>query len=434
MRIVLTVISGPLAGRSREFAPAPALIRVGRASRADFSLHAADRKDLAISREHCVLEVAPPVCRVRDAGANNGIRVNDRPVEWAELNSGDRIRLSKQTELRIDIAPDPDEPPPGRSTLDSWDDHYEVVPGSPCLVCTQPPPLHGVVCSACRQRRSRDPQPVPGYLLLRELGRGGMGVVWLAEEQQSNRRVAVKLIRPDLEATGEQIDRFLREARTLRDLDHANIVPFRAMGESAGLLHFVMDYVPGTDAARLVRDGGPLPIRRAVRIVLEMLDGLAYAHGLGVIHRDLKPANLLVVERPWNVRLADFGLAFHAEQSKVSRLTQVHTLGGTLSFLPPEQALGLRFATPASDQYGAAATLYHLLTGCYVHDLPRAFPAQLDRILNYPAVPIRQRKSDLPPALAEVVNRALAVEPADRYPNVRAFARALRPFARSGSA
>jgi serine/threonine-protein kinase len=273
---------------------------------------------------------------------------------------------------------------------------------------------------------------LPGYLLVRELGRGSMGVVHLALLRADDVPLAVKTISPAGELRQGALERFLREAKILRDLDHRHIVRFRDMGEVGGQLFFAMDYVPGTDVARLLKEQGALPVRPAVRLLNQLLLALAYAHGQGFVHRDIKPANLLLegLDRHKVLKVADFGLARIYQASQLSGLTLEGQMGGTVGFMPPEQITHYRDVNPAADQYSAAATLYYLLTLRHVHDLPAQMAAKLDMILKDDTVPIQERRPDLPDGLARVIHRALARKPQRRYPDVAAFRRALLPFAR----
>jgi serine/threonine-protein kinase len=269
---------------------------------------------------------------------------------------------------------------------------------------------------------------VAGYELLRELGRGGMGVVYQAKRRGDGAVVAVKTLTPAATGNPGDVERFLREARILQQLDHPHVVPFLEMGEAEdGRLFFAMEYVDGTDAARLVKEEGPLPVRRAVGLAGQLLQALDYAHAKGFVHRDIKPANLLVTTDGGrdHVKLADFGLARVFQASRLSGLTAEGDVGGTPSFMPPEQVTNYREARPPVDQYAAAATLYHLLTGQHAHDLSGPLPPRVRKLLEEDPVPIRSRRPDLPEGLAAVIHRAMARDPERRFPDVRALRRAL---------
>jgi serine/threonine-protein kinase len=257
-----------------------------------------------------------------------------------------------------------------------------------------------------------------------------MGVVSLAMRAADGLPVALKTIQPAAAGSAAQLERFLREAEILRGLSHPHVVAFRDMGEAGGVLYFAMDYVRGCDAHRLLERQGPFAVGRAVGLVCQALDGLAYAHARRFVHRDVKPSNLLVAEEGGreHVKAADFGLARIYQASHFSGLTMAGDIGGTVAFMPPEQITEYREARPPADQYSAAATLYNLLTDAYVYDFPAELKKQLRVILEEDPVPIRSRRKDVPKGLADVIHRALAREPGDRWPDVTALGQALQPF------
>jgi len=284
-----------------------------------------------------------------------------------------------------------------------------------------------VVSQLTREPPPEDRRQLADYHIERELGRGGMGVVYLARRRDEP-PVALKTILPAGASSDVAIARFLREASTLRRLDHPHIVALRDLGHADGRLYFAMDYVEGSDAAQLVKQhGGSLPIARAVDLTCQALEGLAYAHGHGFVHRDIKPHNLLVARQDGRdfVRVADFGLARLYQTSTLSGLTLQGDFGGSIGYVAPEQITHFRQAKPPADQYSAAATLYYLLTGHTPHDLQGRIEQKLLAILQDEPVPIRERRRDVPHKLAEVVHRALSREPRHRYPNANALSTAL---------
>jgi hypothetical protein len=472
MRINLTVQEGPHESRVFSFEEHDNFL-VGRSDRAHFRL---PHKDKSLSRIHFMVEVNPPQCRLTDMGSTNGTKVNGRKVATADLRDGDLIAVGK-TVLRVSVeggqehaAPVPDTlPPPSAPAVSTRlapglqtkpiarsPGSYQTISADPaprhpadrasesCRVCAAP--LSGIraasqgdpspagsppLCPACREEVRSRPQPIAGYQVVRELGRGGMGIVSLALRLADGTLVALKTIRPAVAGTRAQVERFLREASILRALDHPNIVAFRDLGEADGLLYFAMDYVAGTDAARLQKThGGPLPIGRAVELVCQFLRALDYAHAKGFVHRDIKPANVLVAQEGGRevVRLADFGLSRVYQASQLSGLTLTGDLAGTAAFMAPEQITHLREARPPVDQYAAGATLYKLLTDRPIYDLPRRLEQQVLMILQDTPVPIRSRRPDLPEGLAQVIHRSLAREPGDRFADVLEMRRALAPY------
>ncbi len=225
--------------------------------------------------------------------------------------------------------------------------------------------------------------------------------------------------------------RFFREAEDHKQLQHPTIVSFRAMGESNGMLYFVMEFVDGRDAGKLVKQEGPLSVPRAANLACQMLEGLAYAHERGFIHRDIKPENLLVADFDGQelVKIADFGLAKAYEDSQLSGLSMTGALGGTLPFMPPEQISDFRTVKPPADQYSAAATLYRLLTGKPLFEGAVRSVDWFMQILSRDPVPVQERRSDIPQGLADAIHKALAKAPDDRFADVGEFKQALLPFA-----
>jgi serine/threonine-protein kinase len=421
----LTVIEGPHQGLSFRLTGHDAFI-VGRSRHAHFRLPSKDRY---FSRVHFMVEANPPLCRLTDMGSHNGTYVNGRRVTAADLRDGDLIRAGHTT-LRVSLPPGP----PGEAATVP----PAASPSEAATVTHRPLASSGPLTTGWHNDVSTMQPPAPalpaiaGHEIVRELGRGGMGVVYLARRLADGAPVAIKTIVPAVAASATQVERFLREARILCELKHKHIVAFREMGESEGLLYFAMDYVDGTDADRLLKGHGPLPVRTATRIVCQVLSGLEYAHDRGFVHRDIKPANVLLAdeEERRTVKIADFGLARVYQASQLSGLTLQGQVGGTVAFMPPEQVTHFRDVKPAADQYAAAATLYMLLTGKYVQDFPRESALALAQILDEEPVPIRERRSDVPATLAALIHKALARDPADRYPDVAAFRAALLPFAR----
>jgi serine/threonine-protein kinase len=376
---------------------------VGRSRRAHFQLSGQDRY---FSRVHFMVEMNPPRCRLMDMDSRNGTRVNGTRVETADLKDGDQIRA-------------------GRTVL-----HVRIEKSAACLPMThidEPP-----AAERSAEPDSSQPPSIPGYEILDQLGKGGMGVVYQARRQADGTLVALKTITPTVKGTRREIDYFLREAQILCELDHPNIVAFHEMGEAGGRLYFVMEYVRGTDAERLLKEQGPLPVGRAVRLVCQLLQALEYAHAKGFVHRDIKPANVLLEQAGGRetVKLADFGLARVYQASRLSGLTMIGDVGGTVAFMAPEQITNFRDAQPAADQYSAAATLYKLLTGRDVYDLPRAVQKALLVIMEEDPVPVRSHRPEVPDGLAEALHRALAKDAPDRFPGVKELHRALARYAR----
>jgi serine/threonine-protein kinase len=188
--------------------------------------------------------------------------------------------------------------------------------------------------------------------------------------------------------------------------------------------------VAGQDAEQLVNARGPLPVPAAVGMACQMLKALEYAHAQQYVHRDVKPANLLVSREKGHdvVRLADFGLARVYQDSVLSGLTLTGDVGGSAGYMAPEQIHNFREVLPAADQYSAAATLYFLLTGQHIYNLPRERHRQVALVLNEEPIPIRERRAELPAALAAIIHQGLARDPASRFADIATLRKALAPF------
>ncbi|MGH2628409.1 MAG: serine/threonine-protein kinase, partial [Anaerolineales bacterium] len=258
------------------------------------------------------------------------------------------------------------------------------------------------------------------YRLVREAGQGGMATVYLAEDLKHERRVAVKVLRPEL-AAALGPERFLREIQIAAVLAHPHILPLHDSGEAAGFLFYVMPYVEGeTLRERLVRQR-QLPIGEAIRIVQEVADGLGYAHTLGVVHRDIKPENILFMGG--HAVVADFGVATAVGVAGGARLTESRFSVGTPVYMSPEQAMGEDNVDGRSDTYSLGCMLYEMLTGepPFGASSPQAV---LAKKLSAPVPRLSILRETVSPALEEAVGRALARIPADRFGTAAEFASA----------
>ena len=265
------------------------------------------------------------------------------------------------------------------------------------------------------------------YTLERRLGAGGMSTVFLARDAVLERQVAVKLLAEHLSDDDDFVERFRREALAAARLQHPNIVQVFDSGEDEpSARHFiVMEYVNGPSTADLLRQQRQLGIEQTVEIVRGACHGLDYAHRAGVVHRDVKPGNLLVSDESGIVKLADFGIAKAAEQT---RMTQVGAVLGTAAYLSPEQATGEE-AEPPSDIYSLGVCAYQFLTGRLPHEYSSltelALKQQRDAV-----VPVTEYRPDVPEALDRAVRVALERDPAERYASALDMAAALDAGAR----
>jgi eukaryotic-like serine/threonine-protein kinase len=258
------------------------------------------------------------------------------------------------------------------------------------------------------------------YSLERELGRGGMGVVYLAREVRLDRLVAIKLLPPELADRPELRDRFLREARTAARLSHPYIVPIHAVDEIDGFVFIVMAYVDGGTLAQRVASRGPLPAGDVTRIMREVAWALAYAHAQGVIHRDIKPANILLEQGTGRAMVADFGIARVAD---VSGDTVAGMVVGTPEYMSPEQATAEEL-DGRSDLYSLGVVAYYALTGQLPFTAPSA-QAVLAQHLTKAPTPSASVARGAPRALTQAIDRCLEKNAAARFDNGEALADAL---------
>ena len=264
------------------------------------------------------------------------------------------------------------------------------------------------------------------YSLDRELGRGGMGIVYLAREVSLDRLVAIKVLPPALAARPGIRERFLREARTAAKLSHPNVVPIFRVGEAGPYVYFAMGYVDGETVGERLRSRGPFPAAEASRILREAAWALAYAHAQGVVHRDVKPDNILLERTSGRALLTDFGIAHVAETSS---LTDEQHVMGTAHFMSPEQAAGEPL-DGRSDLYGLGIVGYLMLTGRLPFDAPTV-PAVLAKHLTETAPPLVAPSGGVPAPLARVVERCLAKAPEGRFATGEALADALAEATRA---
>jgi len=258
------------------------------------------------------------------------------------------------------------------------------------------------------------------YRIERELGRGGMATVFLAQDLKHDRPVALKVLDPHLaQALGP--DRFLREIRLGARLQHPHILSVHDSGDADGQLWFTMPYVEGETLGGRLRRQKQLPVEEALRVTREVADALHYAHQHGVIHRDIKPDNILLDDS--HALVADFGIARALTPDAEERLTTSGFTVGTPDYMSPEQAAGDRDLDPRTDVYSLACVLFEMLTGEPPYTGPNP-QAVLAKRLSEP-VPHLRTGRDVPPALERAVTRALARSPADRFPTAAAFADAL---------
>lgn len=447
-RVKLEVNSGAAKGKEFTFEEHDTLL-VGRMDDCHIQLPASDH---TISRRHCILEVNPPDVRVRDLGSKNGTFVNGKEIGRRDPDEGPE-EGAKRAYPQIDLC-DGDEIKAGdtilRVSVDMPTRHIEQIFCKQCgknVIDEVGQVREGdYMCNACREGFQDDPHAVVADLIeqakqarrmlqkerqpendvllneyeqIRLLGKGGMGAVYLVKHRDTGHFAALKVMLSQVAVDEDARQRFLLEARVNAELKHPNIVEFLGQGSKGSAFYFLLEFCEGGSVADLMaKRGGRLSVVEAAPLMLQVLEGLAFAHEQKFIHRDLKPHNLLLTGKDglWTAKLADMGLAKSFERSGFSGHTTTGTFAGSYPFMPREQVANFKRVQPVSDVWAIGATFYNMLTGQF----PRNFPKgedPLEVILDDVIVPIQERNKDISPGIQQVINRAIANQLTDRYQN-----------------
>jgi len=445
-KVTLTITGGNLKGQEFTFDTRTTCI-IGRAKDC-YPKIPDDEKHRTISRYHCLLDINPPDIRVRDFGSKNGTFVNGKkigqreahqtPEEAAQiqfpeydLQGGDEFTLS-DTSFRVAVALDP-----------------EIVktlqhPTPPVIPSNQANLWEMLQAFLLKAVANESHIGVLGdYVLLKELGRGGFSLVYLARHKRTNEQVALKVMLPKVAANQRAVNWFLREVENMKVLKHPNVVGLKEFGYADETFFFTMEYCDGGSVVDLMEKRGfsTLPIGEAVAIILQVLDGLTYTHnaeipnvrladgsfakGRGLIHRDLKPGNIFLanVGGKQVAQIGDYGLSKAFDQAGLSGQTMTGNVVGTPYFMPRQQVVDYKYAQPDVDVWAAAACLYVMITGYSPRNLQDQDPFLA--VLQNDAVPVRDRTSAIPPPLATVIDRALIDNPDIYYKSAAEFKQAL---------
>lgn len=471
MKMCLEVIDGPEKGRRFEFDHADSFL-VGRSPRAHFVLD--PRADRKISRTHCLLDFRPPRCLLQDLESRNGTFVNGVPIRRHELQEGDEIRVGR-TILRYHIDKTMEFEQVGDSPLgvEAMVTQAAIpqtirIPNSAaaaearehfCHRCSKEIGARAnrdgladqlnesmYLCMSCARKEFLGAvagKKIGDYRVLRELGRGGMGIVYKTLHEPTCRLAAVKTILPDAARDEKALKMFDREMAVQSMLVHPNLVRIVERGHHENSYFFASEYLAGGDASHLVTETfrGGLPVHIALRIVLDILKGLEELHTHGFVHRDLKPGNFLL-SRPlsvedWRAKITDYGLAksFEDAGNSLFDFTRMGEIAGSMMFMPPEQILNYRFVKPSADVYAVAASLYYLLTGKYTVDFSPSAAGKDERvrnpveiILDDPPIPVLKRRPELDPKLAALIDRSVLKDVRQRFGSALEFRTALEAF------
>lgn len=397
-----------------------------------------------LSRHHCELKIESPRVWVRDLGSKNGTYVGSQRVEASPegrpVAGGDRILLGDvviEVQVRVKFS--------CTSCKQVWE---EKIAGSAvpvhtarvCLDCSQVAFRESLGDQGPQDAKTDGPPTIPGYQVERELGRGAMGVVYLAKK--GDLPIALKVIRPENAGDARQRELFVREATLARQLKHPNIVEMYDAGEHAGALWMATEFCSGgnLEAYQEELPGRKVPIPQAVGFIIQALRGLEFAHGAefdgfvvegqakqakGLVHRDFKPQNLLLGGPNGDVvKIADYGLAKAYELASYSGLTRTGDVGGTPFFMSRWQCQNYKYAGPEVDVWSAAASLYWMITGLP----PREFDnpsTWMNTVMRSMPTKIRVRNSDVNDKLARVIDSALFDMAEPSFDSAREFREAL---------
>lgn len=455
-KIILSVTRGAQQGQQYSFADRNTCL-IGRHDECGIQLPN-DEAHKTVSRYHALLDINPPMVRIRDFGSLNGTFVNGQKIgqrqkgtsaeEGAQQNfpeydlkNGDEIRVGDSA-WRVKIVADkPQQPKPQ---------------AKPVAVATPAPraatPRQREVSELVKQileEAQQKPQVLKGgqgsmrdYKIVRELGKGGMGAVYLARHRKTGQTVALKVMLPRVAVEPHARELFLREVENTRVLRHPNLVQLLDYSTSGQEFFFTLEFCDGGSVSDFMEERrDTFSVGEALDIILQVLDGLEFAHTVpftvplpdgstqrvrGLVHRDLSPQNILLEKsgRKLVAKVSDFGLGKAFDTAGLSGQTMTGDAAGKPVFMPRQQVVNFKFSKPEVDVWAAAASLYYMLTA----EVPRDFPDGVDPwrvVLQTDPVPLRKRWPQAPAPLANVIDLALRDKPSLHFKSAREFKAAL---------
>jgi eukaryotic-like serine/threonine-protein kinase len=435
-KIVLTITQGQLSGTQYVYEERE-VCTIGRHRDCNVRLPS-DAAHAQVSRYHCLLDINPPSIRVRDLGSGNGTYVNGQRVGFQQesidqqperlerdLVDGDLLQIGYTAfEVRIEDTSSASsmlsqslETQAKRSKF-ILPDNRQAADNLLALAAGDHPSLAGI----------------RGYTIIKILGAGKCGAVYLAQNDRTEEMVALKVMLPQVAVNDRAVKMFIREMANTQVLHHPNVVRTIDYGEAENIFYFTMECChEGSVSDFIVNQGGKIPLKIAISITLQVLAGLEYTHnavlpavrladgsigeGQGLVHRDLKPANIFLqrVGDKTLAKIGDYGLAKAFELAGMSGQTMTGQGGvmGTPSFMSRQQLLNTKYVQPAVDVWATAACLYNMLTGVPPRNFGKRDPLQV--ILRDEAVPILERDPNIPKPLAAVIDRALWEDPRNHH-------------------
>ncbi|MGI2908087.1 protein kinase domain-containing protein [Tolypothrix sp. VBCCA 56010] len=451
-KITLTITEGKLSGRQYTFDSRTTSI-IGRSQDCNPQLPD-DEEHRTISRYHCLLDINPPAIRIRDFGSKNGTYVNSQKIGQREenqtpeqaakiqfpeydLQDGDEIKLSNtifvvSIEAELKSLNIHNLFPP---TINIYNQNHDQTTQAPNLL------EHIKRLLGLAKRGDNNLLAIRGYEIIKLLGKGGFGEVYLAQRNQTGNFIALKVMLPAVAANDWAVQMFMRETENTKALRHTNVVKLIDYGYSENIFFFTMEYCEGGTVADFMQQGGKLSVDIAVPIIVQVLDGLEYAHnaeipnvklgnggfgkGRGLVHRDLKPSNIFLgyVNGKITTKIGDYGLAKAFDLAGLSGQTLTGSKAGTPVLMCRQQLLNYKYVQPEVDVWAAAACLYYMLTGAFPRNFTTGDPFLA--VLQNDPVPIRQRDANIPKQLAEVIDLALIEKPEIYFQSAAEFKQAL---------
>lgn len=361
-----------------------------------------------LSRQHCALKIDNGSIHLEDLKSRNGIRLNGNAFFGGPIEVGDEIHLGDISVELVSFGPDDDQPAQVK----------------PCRNCGEIIPVEAQDCPRCdgtvsaRKKQKLNPRQLPGYVLKRRLGAGGMGVVFEAEREEDNQTCAIKILKPHLARNPAYVMRFVEETRVLTMLRHPNIVEIYGRGSEGSLTWIDMELVAGESVRHEIRREHQLAEKRALQIVWDMALALDFAAKKKIIHGDVKPSNFLL-DTVGGVKLCDFGLAklFNFSNPALPGFTAGSSgKKGTAAYAAPERFLPTGSATMVADIYSMGVTLFHMLTG----SLPFGTNVEARKSVARRKIPdMREYQPAIRPATIMLVERMMSIKIDERHQDYR---------------